>query len=169
MASAAPAQEAASQQSSYLSQEASAASPNEAPTTAVPVAGAVSIVGSNAGPAAELTTVGSTAGTVIASNAAEAPAKSGADSSLPARRGSTAEGAGADADMDEPIDVAKFGSAAELEALGLERLKRALQAQGLKCGGSLADRAARLFLLKDTPREKLDKKHLAKPAGVRKA
>jgi hypothetical protein len=39
-----------------------------------------------------------------------------------------------------------------------------LQAAGLKCGGSLAERAARLFLLRDTPAAQLDRKHLAKPA-----
>lgn len=39
-----------------------------------------------------------------------------------------------------------------------------LQAAGLKCGGSLAERSARLFLLRDTPVAKLDRKHLAKPA-----
>lgn len=64
----------------------------------------------------------------------------------------------------EPIDLQQFASAAELESLGLERLKTELQRAGLKCGGSQAERAARLFLLKDTPLVKIDKKHLAKPA-----
>lgn len=64
----------------------------------------------------------------------------------------------------EPVDLAQYESAAELEALGLDVLKSELQRRGLKCGGSLADRAGRLFLLKHTPLEALDKKHLAKPA-----
>lgn len=63
----------------------------------------------------------------------------------------------------EPVDLSQYSSAAELESLGLERLKGELQRLGLKCGGSLADRASRLFLLKDTPLAELDKKHLAKP------
>ncbi len=41
-----------------------------------------------------------------------------------------------------------------------------LQAAGLKCGGNLSDRATRLFLLRDTPVAKLDRKHLAKPAKI---
>jgi hypothetical protein len=51
--------------------------------------------------------------------------------------------------------------------LGLEKLKTEteLQGQGLKCGGTLQDRAARLFLLKTTPLDKLPKKLLAKPTA----
>lgn len=55
-----------------------------------------------------------------------------------------------------------FSSAAEMEVLGLERLKSELQARGLKCGGTLQERAARLFLLKSTPLDKLPKKLLAR-------
>uniref|UniRef100_A0A0A9HFU9 SDE2/SF3A3 SAP domain-containing protein n=1 Tax=Arundo donax TaxID=35708 RepID=A0A0A9HFU9_ARUDO len=65
----------------------------------------------------------------------------------------------------EPIDLTKYSSAAELEVLGLEKLKMALQARGLKCGGTLQERAGRLFLLKTTPLDKIPKKLLAKPAG----
>jgi hypothetical protein len=64
---------------------------------------------------------------------------------------------------EEPLDLTKISSAAELEELGLEKLKIELQARGLKCGGTLKERAARLFLLKTTPLEKLPKKLLAKP------
>lgn len=49
-----------------------------------------------------------------------------------------------------------------LQVLGLERLKSELQERGLKCGGTLQERASRLFLLKTTPLEKLPKKLLAK-------
>ncbi|KAJ4828949.1 hypothetical protein Tsubulata_028372 [Turnera subulata] len=66
------------------------------------------------------------------------------------------------ADLDKPIDLNEFNSAAELEVLGMERLKTELQSRGLKCGGTLQERAARLFLLKSTPLEKLPKKLLAK-------
>ena len=62
----------------------------------------------------------------------------------------------------KPLDMQNFGSAAEVEALGLDVLKQQLQVHGLKCGGSLAERAARLLLLKDTPVAALDKKHFPK-------
>ena len=40
-----------------------------------------------------------------------------------------------------------------------------LQAKGLKSGGTLAQRAQRLFLTKDTPLHKLDRKHFAPGAA----
>ena len=43
----------------------------------------------------------------------------------------------------------------------MERLKSELQGHGLKCGGTLQERAAMLFLLKSTPLDKLPKKLLA--------
>lgn len=65
-------------------------------------------------------------------------------------------------DVSQPLNFDDYNSAAELEVLGMERLKSELQARGLKCGGTLQERAARLFLLKTTPVEKLPKKLLAK-------
>ncbi|PSS24220.1 hypothetical protein CEY00_Acc09216 [Actinidia chinensis var. chinensis] len=62
----------------------------------------------------------------------------------------------------KPLNLDEFNSAAELEAIGMERLKSELQSHGLKCGGTLQERAARLFLLKTTPLEMLPKKLLAK-------
>lgn len=56
-----------------------------------------------------------------------------------------------------------YGQFGNLQVLGAERLKVELQARGLKCGGTLQERAARLFLLKTTPLDKLPKKLLAKP------
>lgn len=53
--------------------------------------------------------------------------------------------------------------AEDLEALGLDALKRELMQRGLKCGGDLRARAQRLFLLKATPLAALDRKHFAKP------
>ncbi|XP_008776845.1 replication stress response regulator SDE2 [Phoenix dactylifera] len=67
--------------------------------------------------------------------------------------------------LEEPLNFDKYNSAAELEVLGMERLKSELQARGLKCGGTLQERASRLFLLKTTPLDKLPKKVLAKPVG----
>ena len=62
-----------------------------------------------------------------------------------------------------PIDLMQFSSASDLESMGLVRLKNELQQHGLKCGGSLSERAARLFLLKTIPVNKLDQQHLSKP------
>ncbi len=59
-----------------------------------------------------------------------------------------------------------------MAAAGPERLKEALTALGLKSGGTLRQRAERLFLTRGTPLEKLDRKHFAKgaaPAAVRSA
>ncbi|XP_072951232.1 uncharacterized protein [Typha angustifolia] len=67
--------------------------------------------------------------------------------------------------LEEPFSLDKYNSSTELEVLGLERLKEELQAHGLKCGGTLQERASRLFLLKTTPLEKLPKKVLARPAS----
>ncbi|KAL8494926.1 hypothetical protein ACS0TY_019192 [Phlomoides rotata] len=64
--------------------------------------------------------------------------------------------------VNKPLNFDDYHSAAELEVLGLERLKSELQARGLKCGGTLQERAARLFLLKTTSLEMLPKKLLAK-------
>ena len=61
-----------------------------------------------------------------------------------------------------PLDVSSYASVAELEAVGADRLKAELQERGLKCGGTAAQRAARLYLLKDTPLDKLDAKHFAR-------
>lgn len=55
---------------------------------------------------------------------------------------------------------------------GPDRLKEALAALGLKSGGTLRQRAERLFLTRDTPLTQLDRKHFAKgaaPAAVRSA
>ncbi|KAI5059532.1 hypothetical protein GOP47_0025851 [Adiantum capillus-veneris] len=63
------------------------------------------------------------------------------------------------------LNLEDFLHASDLEVLGLDQLKHELQLRGLKCGGSLSERAGRLFLLKTIPLEKLDKKHFAKGRG----
>ena len=45
---------------------------------------------------------------------------------------------------------------------GADALKDALAKLGLKCGGTMRQRADRLMLTKDTPLEKLDRKLFAK-------
>ncbi|KAI6702603.1 hypothetical protein NL676_011739 [Syzygium grande] len=73
-----------------------------------------------------------------------------------------AENVEANVSEDKAFDLDEFNSAAEMEVLGMERLKLELQSHGLKCGGTLQERASRLFLLKTTPLDKIPKKHLAK-------
>lgn len=69
----------------------------------------------------------------------------------------------------ETIDLLAFSSAAEMELLGLEKLKCALQARGLKCGGTLQERAARLFSVRGLSRDQIDPALFAKPVkGKRK-
>ena len=62
------------------------------------------------------------------------------------------------------MNLSEFKSAQELKGLGMDHLRSELQRLGLKSGGSLTERAARLFLLSSTPLGKIDRKHLAKPA-----
>ncbi|NWI36262.1 SDE2 regulator, partial [Picathartes gymnocephalus] len=63
----------------------------------------------------------------------------------------------------EPIDLLAFNSAAELEALGLEKLKMGLMSLGLKCGGTLKERAARLFSVRGLSRDLIKPSLFAKP------
>ncbi|CAN6709374.1 unnamed protein product [Malus baccata var. baccata] len=60
------------------------------------------------------------------------------------------------------IDLDYYSTVEELMEVGPEKLKEALASLGLKTGGTVQQRAERLFLTKDTPLEKLDKKHFAK-------
>lgn len=60
------------------------------------------------------------------------------------------------------LDLSAFSSAEELMSLGLDRLKSALQALGLKCGGTLEERAQRLFMTKGKSLNSLDSSLFAK-------
>lgn len=60
------------------------------------------------------------------------------------------------------IDLDYYSTVEELMEVGPDKLKEALAALGLKSGGTVQQRAERLFLTKHTPLEKLDKKHFAK-------
>ncbi|NXY47798.1 SDE2 regulator, partial [Ceuthmochares aereus] len=62
----------------------------------------------------------------------------------------------------EPIDLLAFHSAAEMEALGLDKLKTELMSLGLKCGGTLKERAARLFSVRGLSRDQIDPALFAK-------
>merc|ERR1711893_348363 len=60
------------------------------------------------------------------------------------------------------LDLSAFSSPEELASLGLDRLKSALMALGLKCGGTLEERAARLFSTKGKALGDLDPALFAK-------
>ncbi|NP_001084858.1 replication stress response regulator SDE2 [Xenopus laevis] len=66
------------------------------------------------------------------------------------------------------IDLVAYKTVAELEALGLEKLKLELVALGLKCGGTLQERAARLFSVRGLARDQIDPSLFAKPAKAKK-
>lgn len=63
-----------------------------------------------------------------------------------------------------PLDLSAFSSWEELASLGLDRLKLALMALGLKCGGTLEERAQRLFSTKGM--KQIDQSLLAKKGGA---
>ncbi|KAK6187943.1 hypothetical protein SNE40_005860 [Patella caerulea] len=60
------------------------------------------------------------------------------------------------------LDLSAFSSWEELASLGLDRLKSALMALGVKCGGTLEERAQRLFSTKGKSMEDLDPNLFAK-------
>jgi len=60
------------------------------------------------------------------------------------------------------LDLSAFSSPEELASLGLDRLKSALMALGVKCGGTLEQRAQRLFSTKGKGLEELDQTLFAK-------
>ena len=62
----------------------------------------------------------------------------------------------------QPLRLGLFNDATELEALGGDRLKEALEAMGLKCGGSLKDRAERLWSIRGKKAEEIPLKLRAK-------
>jgi len=66
--------------------------------------------------------------------------------------------AGANDDDQEPIDINSYSTVLEIEFLGMERLKVELYRLGIKCGGSLPERAKRLFSLKGLSRDQIPKK-----------
>ncbi|TXG71221.1 hypothetical protein EZV62_006156 [Acer yangbiense] len=60
------------------------------------------------------------------------------------------------------IDLSDYSEVEELMEVGPGKLKKALAALGLKSGGNVEQLAKRLLLTKNTPLEKLDKKHFAR-------
>ena len=76
------------------------------------------------------------------------------------------EGAGPEEVGSSGLDLDAFDSVEELELLGADRLKEALQALGLKCGGTLRQRAERLMAIKGRDLSQVDKSLFAKGAKV---
>jgi hypothetical protein len=56
------------------------------------------------------------------------------------------------------IESSDFATAKDLEAFGLEHLKSELTRRGLKSGGTLTERAERLFSVRGIPFKKIDKR-----------
>lgn len=75
---------------------------------------------------------------------------------------STGQDNGHDSAQHSLIDLDYYSTVEELLELGPERLKEGLAALGLKTGGTVQQRAERLFLTKNTPLQLLDKKHFGK-------
>ncbi|XP_036613173.1 replication stress response regulator SDE2 [Trichosurus vulpecula] len=71
-------------------------------------------------------------------------------------------------DVQEPVDLLAFSSVEEMEVLGLDKLKLELMALGLKCGGTLQERAARLFSVRGLAKEQIDPSLFAKPTKGKK-
>jgi splicing factor 3A subunit 3 len=67
------------------------------------------------------------------------------------------------------LDLSAYSSWEELASLGLDRLKSALMALGLKCGGTLEERAMRLFQTKGKRLQDLDQSFFAKAQNQSKS
>ncbi|XP_026215149.1 replication stress response regulator SDE2 [Anabas testudineus] len=67
-----------------------------------------------------------------------------------------------------PLDLSSVSSVEQLESLGLEVLKQELMSRGLKCGGTLPERAARLFSVRGLTPDHIDPALLAKPGKSRR-
>ncbi|XP_051550130.1 replication stress response regulator SDE2-like [Myxocyprinus asiaticus] len=70
--------------------------------------------------------------------------------------------------VEGPLDLLSVSGVEQLESLGLERLKNELMERGMKCGGTLQERAARLFSVKGLIPDQIDPALLAKPSKGKK-
>lgn len=68
----------------------------------------------------------------------------------------------------QPLRLGMFADPSELEALGMNRLKEALEAIGLKCGGTLQDRAQRLWSIRGKKPEDYPANLRAKPVNKKR-
>ncbi|XP_060767358.1 splicing regulator SDE2 [Neoarius graeffei] len=71
-------------------------------------------------------------------------------------------------EADTAFDLLSVSSVEELEALGLERLKAELTKRGLKCGGTLQERAARLYSVRGLSVDQINPALFPKPSKCKK-
>uniref|UniRef100_A0A3P9NFF6 SDE2 telomere maintenance homolog n=1 Tax=Poecilia reticulata TaxID=8081 RepID=A0A3P9NFF6_POERE len=64
--------------------------------------------------------------------------------------------------LPQQLDLSSVPSVQQLESLGLEVLKEELMRRGLKCGGTLSERAARLFSIRGLSPDRVDPALLAR-------
>ena len=64
-----------------------------------------------------------------------------------------------------PIDLDTVSSVEELLTYGLDGLKQELMSRGLKCGGTLEQRAERLFSVKGLTQDQIEPSLFAKNGG----
>ncbi|XP_060080304.1 splicing regulator SDE2-like [Ylistrum balloti] len=67
-----------------------------------------------------------------------------------------------ESEQDEPLDLDSISSVQELEALSLDKLKKELMARGMKCGGTLQQRAERLYSVRGLTPDQIKPSLLAK-------
>lgn len=70
--------------------------------------------------------------------------------------------------VSQQVDLSSLTSMQQLESLGLDVLKKELVSRGLKCGGTLSERAARLFSIRGLSPDQIDPVLLAKPVKSKK-
>ncbi|KAI7791453.1 splicing regulator SDE2 [Triplophysa rosa] len=70
--------------------------------------------------------------------------------------------------VEGPLDLLSVRGVEQLEALGLEQVKKELMERGMKCGGTLQERAARLFSVRGLTPDQIDPALLAKPSKGKK-
>ena len=58
----------------------------------------------------------------------------------------------------QPLKLTMFNASEELESLGNDRLKEACEALGIKCGGTIHDRALRLWSIRDKKPDEIPQK-----------
>jgi len=68
----------------------------------------------------------------------------------------------------QPLRLGMFNDSSELEALGMDRLKEGLEALGLKCGGTLQDRARRLWSVRGKKEADIPNSLRVKPKAVKR-
>ena len=106
---------------------------------------------------------------ILASLRDDVPSHEGGQTAVRAsdggEEGEDGGGVGEGVDIDIDIDSARYAGASALrllEAAGGERLRHSLTSRGLKAGGTVSERAARLLSIRGKARGEIDKKLLAK-------